>query len=104
MEAELIALDTTYAEVEWIKNLISELPLIPKPVLAISVHYDNKAVIELTNQKSIDKKMNRYIRIHHKFIRQLKKSNIISLKFVRSEKNLTNQLTKGLSRNRVLEL
>ena len=103
MEAELIALDTTCNEAEWIKNLISELLLVSKPVPTISIHCDNKAVIELTNQKSINKKMNRHIRLRHKSIRQHKKNNIISLEFVKSEKNLVDQLTKGLSRSGVLE-
>ena len=73
MEVELIALDTTCTEIKWIKNLISELSLISKLVSAISIHCDNKAIIKLTNQKSTNEKMNWYIQIHHKFVRNSKR-------------------------------
>ena len=86
MEVEVIALDTTCIEAEWVKNLMSELLLIPKLVLAISIHYDNKAVIELINQKSTNKKIKQHIRIHQKIVRQLKKSDTIFLEFIKSEK------------------
>ena len=86
MEVEVIALDTTCIEAEWVKNLMSELLLIPKLVLAISIHYDNKAVIELINQKSTNKKIKQHIRIHQKIVRQLKKSDTIFLEFIKSKK------------------
>ena len=47
MEAELIALDTTYTKAEWIKNLVLDIPLINKHIPAISIKCDNRAVIEL---------------------------------------------------------
>ena len=47
MEAKLIALDTTCTEAEWIKSLLLDIPLLNKPIPAISLHCDNKVVIEL---------------------------------------------------------
>ena len=45
----------------------------------------------------------RHIRIRHGLIRELLKNGVISLEFVRSERNLS-PLTKGLTRKLVLEL
>ena len=56
MEAELIALDTTCTEAEWIKSLLLDIPLLNKPIPAISLHCDNKDVIELVKQTHTNKK------------------------------------------------
>ncbi|KAK8914272.1 Protein FAR1-RELATED SEQUENCE 5 [Platanthera zijinensis] len=63
MKSELIALDTTCAEAEWIKNLLSEIPLLAKPIPVISLHCDNKSVIDLTASNSTNSKMNKFMRI-----------------------------------------
>ena len=59
MEAELIALDRTCTEVEWIKSLLLDIPFLNKHIPAISLHCDNKAVkpvIELVKQTDSNKK------------------------------------------------
>ena len=104
MEAELIALDTTCTEAEWIKNLLAEIPLVSKPMPAISIHCDSKAVIESVRQSHLNKKMNRHIQVRYKSVRSMLNKNIISLDFMKSELNIADQLTKGLSRSRVLDL
>jgi len=40
MEFELIALDTTYSEAEWLNDLLSKFSIVPRPILSISVHTD----------------------------------------------------------------
>jgi hypothetical protein len=45
MEAELTALDTTGAEAEWLHELFMDLPVVEKPILAISMNCDNQTVI-----------------------------------------------------------
>ena len=45
----------------------------------------------------------RHIRIRHGLIRELLKNGVISLEFVRSERNLADSLPKGLTRKLVLE-
>ena len=45
MEAELTALDTTTVEAEWLRELLMDLPLVEKPILAISMNCDNQMVI-----------------------------------------------------------
>jgi len=49
MEAELTALDTTGAEVEWLRELLMDLPVVEKPMPAISMNCDNQTVITKVN-------------------------------------------------------
>jgi hypothetical protein len=42
MEAELIALDTTTVEAKWLHELLMDLPVVEKPILAISMNCDNQ--------------------------------------------------------------
>ena len=88
MEAELIALDTTCTEAEWIKGLLLDIPLLNKPIPAISLHCDNKAVIELVKQTHTNKKMNRHMQVRYKSMKKMLSSNIISLDFVKSKLNI----------------
>jgi len=44
----------------------------------------------------------RNIHIRHNLVKELLKNGVISLEFVRSERNLVNPLTKGLTRKLVL--
>ncbi|CAL2230985.1 unnamed protein product [Prunus armeniaca] len=104
MESELIALDTACTEAEWIKNFLLEIPIVNKPIPAFSIHCDNKAVIDLVRQAHTNKKMNRHIQVRYKSVRSLLNKEVVSLDFVKSEKNIADQLTKGRSRNAVLDL
>jgi len=67
-ESELIALDTTYLKVEWLKDLLSEFYIVPRPILPISVHTDSRSAIEILKQENANKKMNRHIQIKLKYI------------------------------------
>jgi hypothetical protein len=42
MKAELTALDTDGAEAEWLRELLMNLPVVEKPIPAISMNCDNK--------------------------------------------------------------
>lgn len=103
-ESELVALDIACTEAEWIKDFLLEIPLIRKPIPAFSIHCDNKAVIELVKQKHSNRKMNRHIHVRYKSVRKLLNKEVVSLDFVKSEINIADQLTKGLSRGVVLDL
>ena len=74
-----------------------------KSLPIISVHCDSKVVIDLLNQSHTNKKMNRHLQVRCKLIRNLLSKNVISMDFVRSEKNVVDQLTMDLFRNFVLE-
>jgi hypothetical protein len=45
MEAELTALDKASAEVEWLRELLSNLPVVEKLISAILMNYDNQTMI-----------------------------------------------------------
>ena len=72
----------------------------PKPLPSISMHCDSKVVIDLINQETTNRKMNRHILVRYKSVRKMNK-DVISLNFVRSEKNLADHLTKSLARDLV---
>ena len=40
MEAELTALDTASTEAEWLRELLLDLPVVEKPILAILMNCD----------------------------------------------------------------
>ena len=45
MEAELTTLDTASVEAEWLRELLMDLPVVEKPISAISMNNDNQTVI-----------------------------------------------------------
>ena len=47
MESEIITLNTTCTETEWLKDLLSEFSIVPKPILPISVHTNSRSTIEI---------------------------------------------------------
>jgi len=102
IESELIALNTTCSEVEWLKNFLSEFSIVPRLIFLISVHTYSRSTIEIVKQENANKKMNRHIQIRLKPVQRLL-GRVVILNFVKSEKNLADPLTKGLSRSVVLE-
>ena len=95
MEAELIALDTTCTEVEWLKELLSDIPLIPSPIPAISIHCDSRAAIDFCKKKLVKSKLNRHIKRRQKSVRQQSVRQVISLNFVKFKQNLAIVLQKA---------
>ena len=102
MESELIALDTTCSEAEWLKDLLSEFSIVPKPILPISVHTDSRSTIKILKQDNANKKMNRHIQIRLKSVQRLL-GKVVLLDFVKSEKIIADPLTKGFSMSVVLK-
>ena len=51
MEAEFVALDSATVEAEWLRELLSDLPMVEKPIPAILLNCDNQTVI--TKVKSL---------------------------------------------------
>ena len=66
------------------------------------MHCDNQVVTSKVTSKNFNEKR-RHLRVRHKSIRNLISHGIISLDFVRSENNIADPLTKGLTRQQVLE-
>ena len=63
----------------------------------MSIHCDCQAVIARAKNKIYNWK-SRYIRLRHKIVRQLIENNVISMDFVRLEKNLVDPLMMALAR------
>jgi hypothetical protein len=99
MEAELTALDTAGAEVEWLRELLMDLPVVEKSIPAISMNCDNQIVITKVNSSRDNIKYTRHVKRCLKFVRKLRNSGVIVLDYVHTSKNLADQFNKGLSRN-----
>ncbi|GKD07371.1 zinc finger, CCHC-type containing protein [Tanacetum coccineum] len=98
MESEFAALATTGKEAEWLRNLIHEIPIWPKPIASISIHCNSaatlvKAYSQMYNGKS------RHLGVRHSMVRELIRNGVISIEFVRTQHNLADHLTKGLARD-----
>jgi hypothetical protein len=98
-EAKLTALDTTGVEAEWLRELLMDLPVVEKPIPAISMNCDNQTVITKVNSSRDNMKSTRHMKRRLKSVRKLRNSRVISLDYVHTSKNLADQFTKGLSRN-----
>ncbi|GKF87262.1 hypothetical protein Tco_0258139, partial [Tanacetum coccineum] len=102
MEFEFVALVAAGKEAEWLRNLIHEIPIWPKPIAPISIRYDNavtlaKAYSQIYNGKS------RHLGVRHSMIRELTRNSVISIEFVRLQHNLADHLTNGLVRDLVIK-
>jgi len=71
-------------------------------ITPIPIHTDSRSAIELLKQVNVNKKLNRQIQIRLKSVKRLM-GKIVILGFVKSKKNITDPLTKGLSRSVVLD-
>jgi len=97
MEAELAALDTAGAEAKWFRELLMDLPVVEIP--AISMNCVNQTVITKVNSSKNNMKSTRHVKKRLKSIKKLKTSRVITVDYVHTSNNLTDQFTKGLSRN-----
>ncbi|XP_074298159.1 secreted RxLR effector protein 161-like [Silene latifolia] len=102
MESEFIALAAAGKEAEWLRNLVYEIPVWPKPIPPISIHCDSsttlaRAYSEVYNGKS------RHLGVRHSAVRELITQGVISVDFVRTHHNLADHLTKGLAKDLVIK-
>ncbi|GJZ13829.1 zinc finger, CCHC-type containing protein [Tanacetum coccineum] len=100
MESEFVALAAAGKEAEWLRNLIYEIPIWPKPIAPISIRCDSaptmaRAYSQIYNGKS------RHLGVRHSMVRELIRNGVISIEFVRTQHNLADHLTKGLARDLV---
>ncbi|GJS25574.1 zinc finger, CCHC-type containing protein [Tanacetum coccineum] len=102
MEYEFVALAATGKEVEWLKNLLLEIPLWFKPIAPISIRCDSAATLAKAYSQMYNGK-SRHLGVRHSMIRELITNRVVSIEFVRSEQNLADHLTKGLARDLVIK-
>ncbi|KAL4202217.1 hypothetical protein AMTRI_Chr02g262560 [Amborella trichopoda] len=91
-ESKFFALDLTFEEAEWLKNVLYDLAIWSKLIPTITIYCDNHATIarECYTLVSLDA-----LRVHTKLIRD----GVISLEFVKSNKNVADPLIKALARD-----
>ncbi|KAK4390255.1 hypothetical protein Sango_2088800 [Sesamum angolense] len=70
--------------------------------VSVSLHCDSQAAIRIAKNYAYNGKR-RYIRIRHGTVKDLLKNGIIFVEYVRFERNLTDPLTKRLSRRVILK-
>jgi hypothetical protein len=95
MEAKLAALDTAGAEAEWLRELLLDLPVVEKPIPAISMNCDNQIIITKINSSKDNMKSSRHVKRQLKSVRKLINSRVISLDYVHTSKNMVDRFTKS---------
>ncbi|KAF3634704.1 hypothetical protein FXO37_26347 [Capsicum annuum] len=100
MESEFIALDKAGEEAEWLRNFLKDIPYWPKPVAPVCIHCDSQATIGRVGSMMYNGK-SRHIRRRHNTVRELLSSGIITVDYIKSKDNVSDPLTKGLSREGV---
>ncbi|KAF3679208.1 hypothetical protein FXO37_03985 [Capsicum annuum] len=99
-KSEFIALDKAGKEAEWLWNFLEDFSYWPKTVAPVCIHYDCQGAIGRAGRMMYNDK-SRHIRRRHNTIRELLSSGIITVYYVKSKDNMSNLLTKGLSREGV---
>ncbi|GKB62394.1 hypothetical protein Tco_0918580 [Tanacetum coccineum] len=102
MEYEFVALAATGKEAEWLRNLIHEIPIWPKPIAPISIRCDSAPTMDKAYSQIYNEKF-RHLGVRHSMVKELIRNGVISIKFVRTQHNLVDQLTKGLARDLVIK-
>jgi hypothetical protein len=73
MEAELTTLDTATVKAEWLRELLTDLPMVEKPITVIPMNRDNQTVIVKVNSSKDNMKSSRHVKRRLKSVRKLKK-------------------------------
>nr|GFA50108.1 zinc finger, CCHC-type [Tanacetum cinerariifolium] len=100
MEFEFVALAAAGKETEWLRNLIHEILIWPKPIAPISIRCNNAPIMARVYSQRYNGK-SRQLGVRHSMVRELIRNGVISIKFFRTQHNLSDRLTKGLARDLV---
>ncbi|CAM8885319.1 unnamed protein product [Rhodiola kirilowii] len=84
IESKFIALAAALKEVEWLKNMIHEIPLWERPVSPISIHCDSAATLAKVYSHVYNGK-SRHLGVRHSAVRELITHGVISVDFVKSQ-------------------
>ena len=88
-------LDTATVEAEWLRELLMDLPVVEKPVPAILMNCDNQTVIVKVNSAKDNTKSSRHVKRRLKSVRKMRNSEVISVTYIQTDKNLADPFTKG---------
>ena len=81
MESEFVALAAIGKEAEWLRNLLTEIPLWPKPVPAISLHCDSTWTLLRVYSGTYNGK-SKHIALRHRYVRDLPKNGLITIEHI----------------------
>nr|GEU63428.1 zinc finger, CCHC-type [Tanacetum cinerariifolium] len=95
-------LEATGKGVEWLKNLLLEIPLWVKPMAPISICCDSVATLANAYSQMYNGK-SRHLGVRHSMIRKLITNGVVSIEFMRSQQDLADHLTKGLARDFIIK-
>jgi hypothetical protein len=95
MEAELTTLDIAIVKAEWLRELLMNLPVVEKPIPAISMNCDNQTVIIKVNSSRDNMKSIRHMKRRLKSVRKLRNSGVIALDYVHISKDLADRLQRN---------
>jgi hypothetical protein len=93
MEVELVALESATIEVEWLKELLMDLPMVTKLVLTILLHCDNQSMITIVGNA----KFSRHVKWWIKLVRHLRNTGEIVVEYINTTQNQIDPFTKGLA-------
>ena len=100
-EAEYIAICEAAKEIKYIYNLLNEMSIsVCKP---ITIMEDNQSCIKMINNEKFNAR-SKHIDIRYHFVKDLCNSKFIKLEYCSSENNISDILTKPLTKNRLLHL
>ncbi|XP_075089919.1 secreted RxLR effector protein 161-like [Nicotiana tabacum] len=102
MESEFVALELAGSKDEWLRNFLTDIPLIKDVLPHVSIHCDCQAAIVIAKNKSYNCK-SRHMKLRHDVIKQLLRDGIIFIDYVKSEVNLADPLTKPMGRKLILQ-
>nr|GEX22243.1 retrotransposon protein, putative, Ty1-copia subclass [Tanacetum cinerariifolium] len=97
MEAEFLTLDKVAEEAEWLRSFLESIPLWPKLVTIVCIHYDSMDALTRAKNHIYNNKLG-HIRRHHNTIKDLLRYGIIFIDYIKSKENIADPLTKGLCR------
>lgn len=97
MKAKPTTLDTTTVQANWHHELLMDLSIVKKPMLAITMNYNNQTVIIKVNSSKDNMMSTSQVKRHLKFVIKLRNSIVIILNYVHTYKNLADWFTKGFA-------
>lgn len=100
MAAKFIAMVAGCKEEKWLRNLVCEMPIWPKPMTPISIHCDSQSTLSKAYSRVYNGK-SRHIGVRHRYVKELIANGVISIIFIRIKRKLANPLINGFSMNMV---
>ncbi|GJX05247.1 zinc finger, CCHC-type containing protein [Tanacetum coccineum] len=88
--------------ISWVPRNKLEIPLWTKHIAPISIRYDSAATLAKVYSQMYNGK-SRHLGVMHSMMQELITNGVISIEFVRSQQNLADHLTKGLTRDLVIK-